>query len=144
MGFVFMRSRSWRSQAVAVALLAIQLGVSALGVIGMCVDRPHTHGGIPAPDCLMHTSQPASTAPEASNHGHHHQHESGTPTNSAQLTCSCSSDPLTLLTTEIAVIPLGVPVDLPDLIALSSPERAHSAPEVRPTPLAPPPRPSLS
>ena len=33
MGFVFMRSRRWRSQAVAVALLAIQLGVSALGVM---------------------------------------------------------------------------------------------------------------
>ena len=143
MGFVFMRSRSWRSQAVAVALLAIQLGVSALGVIGMCVDRPHTHGGIPAPDCLMHTSQPASTAPETSNHSHHH-HDSNTPSSTAQLACSCSSDPLTLLTTEIAMIPIGVSVDLPNLIALSSPERAQSAPEVRPTPLSPPPRPSLS
>lgn len=126
------------------ALLAIQLGVSAVGVIGMCVDRPHTHGGIPVPDCLMHMSQPApSTAPEASNHGHHH-HDSGTPTNTAQLACSCSSDLLTLLATEIAVIPTGVSVGLPDLIALSSPERAQSAPEVRPTPLSPPPRPSLS
>ena len=144
MGFVFMRSRSWRSQAVAVALLAIQLGVSALGVIGMCVDRPHTHGGIPAPDCLMHMSQPASsTAPETSNHSHHHD-DSNTPSSTAQLACSCSSDPLTMLTTEIAVIPIGVSVVLPDLIALSAPERAQSAPEVRPTPLAPPPRPSLS
>jgi len=143
MGVVFMRSRSWHSQAVVVALLAIQLGVSALGVIGMCVDRPHTHGGIPAPDCLMHTSQPAGTAPEASNHGHHH-HDSGTPTNTAQLACSCSSDPLTLMTTEIAVVPIGISVGLPDLIALSSPERAQSAPEVRPTPLSPPPRPSFS
>lgn len=125
------------------ALLAIQLGVSALGVIGMCVDRPHTHGGIPAPDCLMHMSQPASTAPETSNHSHHHD-DSNTPSSTAQLACSCSSDPLTLLTTEIAVIPIGVSVDLPDLIAPSSPERAQSAPEVRPTPLAPPPRPSLS
>ena len=132
-----MRSRSWRSQALAVAVLAIQLSVSALGVIGMCVDRPHTHGGIPAPDCLMHT------APEASNHGHHH-HDSGTPTNTAQLACSCPSDPLTLLTTEIAVIPIGVSVGLPDLIALSSPERAQSAPDVRRTPLSPPPRPSHS
>ena len=143
MGFVFMRSRSWRSQAVAVALLAIQLGVSALGVIDMCVDRPHTHGGIPAPDCLMHMSQPASTAPETSNHSHHHD-DSNTPSSTAQLACSCSSDPLTMLTTEIAVIPIGVSVDLPNLIVLSSPERAQSAPEVRPTPLSPPPRPSLS
>ena len=143
MGFVFMRSRGWRSQAVAVALLAIQLGVSALGVIGMCVYRPHTHGGIPAPDCLMQMSQPASTADVTSNHSHHH-HDSNTPSRTAQLACSCSSDPLTLLTTEIAVIPIGVSVDLPDLIAPSSPERARSAPEVRPTPLSPPPRPSLS
>jgi hypothetical protein len=143
MGGVFMRSRSWRSQAVAVAVLAIQLGVSVLGVIGMCVDRPHTHGGIPAPDCLMHSSQPASTAPEASNHGHHHN-DSGTPTNTAQLACSCPSDPLTLLTTQIAVIPIGVSVGLPDLIALSWPQRALSAPDVRRTPLSPPPRLSLS
>ena len=42
-----MRSRSLRSHAVAVALLAIQVSVSALGMIGMCVDRPHTHGGVP-------------------------------------------------------------------------------------------------
>jgi hypothetical protein len=143
MGGVFMRSRSWRSQAVAVAVLAIQLGVSVLGVIGMCVDRPHTHGGIPAPDCLMHSSQPASTAPAASNHGHHHN-DSGTPTNTAQLACSCPSDPLTLLTTQIAVIPIGVSVGLPDLIAVSWPQRAQSAPDVRRTPLSPPPRPSLS
>lgn len=142
MGFVFMRSRSWCSQAVAVALLAIQLGVSTLGVIGMCVDRPHTHGGIPAPDCLMHVSQPGSTAPET-NHSHHH-HDSNTPSSTAQLACICSSDPLTLLMTEIAVIPIGVSVDLPDLIAPLPPQRAQSAPEVRPTPLAPPPRPSLS
>ena len=143
MGVVFMRSRSWHSQAVVVALLAIQLGVSALGVIGMCVDRPHTHGGTPAPDCLMHMSQPASTAPETSNHSHHH-HDSNTPSSTAQLACSCSSDPLTLMTTEIAAIPIGVSVDLPDLIALSSLDRAQSAPEDRPTPLAPPPRSSLS
>ena len=125
------------------ALLAIQLGVSALGVIGICVDRPHTHGGIPAPDCLMHMSQPASTAAETPNHSHHHD-DSNTPSSTAQLACSCSSDPLTLMMIEIAAIPMGVSVDLPDLIALSSPERAQSAPEVRPTPLAPPPRPSLS
>ena len=57
-----MRSRGWHSYAVAVALLIIQVSVSALGTIGMCVDRPHTHGGVPAPDCLMHNSQPAGTA----------------------------------------------------------------------------------
>jgi len=108
---VSMHRSSWGSCAVAVALLAIQVGVSALGVIDMCVDRPHTHGGIPAPDCLMHTSQPAGTAPEASNHGHHHHHDSSGPANTAQLACSCSSDPLTMLTTEIAVVPIEVSIE---------------------------------
>jgi hypothetical protein len=139
-----MQGRSWRSHAVAVALVAIQLGVSALGVIGMCVDRPHTHGGIPAPDCLMHMSQSASTAPDASNHAHHHHHDGGTPANAPQLSCSCSSDPLTLMTTEIAVFPIGVSIGLPNLVDLSSSERAQSAPDMRLAPLSPPPRPSLS
>ena len=125
------------------ALLAIQLGVSVLAVAGMCVDRPHTHGGIPAPDCLMHSSEPVSTAPEASNHSHHH-HDSSTPTNTAQLVCSCSSDPLTLLTTEIAVVQIDASIDLPDVVTLASSERAQSAPEVRLAPLSPPPRTSNS
>ena len=134
-----MSDRTWRSRAVAVALLAIQLGMSVLAVAGMCVDRPHTHGGIPAPDCLMHSSEPVSTAPDAPSHSHHH-HDSSTPTNTAQLVCSCSSDPLTLLTTEIALGPIGVSTDLPGLVALASSERAQSAPEVRLAPLSPPPR----
>jgi hypothetical protein len=138
-----MRGRTWRSHAVAVAVLAIQLGVSVLAVAGMCVDRPHTHGGIPAPDCLMHSSEPVSTAPGTSSHSHHH-HDSSTPTNTAQLACSCSSDPLTLLTTESAVVQIGASIDLPDLVTLASSERAQSAPEVRLAPLSPPPRPSHS
>ena len=138
-----MPRRTWRSRAVAVALLAIQLGVSVLAVAGLCVDRPHTHGGIPAPECLMHMSQPAGTAPEATNHSHHH-HDSGTPSNTAQLACSCSSDPLTLLTTEIAVVQIGASIDLPDLVTLASSERPQSAPEVRLAPLSPPPRTSNS
>lgn len=141
---VLIRSRSWRSHAVAAALLVVQLGVSVLGVAGLCVDRPHTHGGIPAPDCLMHNSQEVGTVPEASSHSHHHHHDGGTPTNTAQLTCSCSSDPLTLLTTEVAVVPIAAPIELLDLIALSSPERSQSAPEMRLAPLSPPPRPSHS
>jgi hypothetical protein len=123
------------------ALLAIQLGMSVLGVAGMCVDRPHTHAGVPAPDCLMHSSQPSST-PEA-RHGHHH-HDPSTPTDTAQLACSCSADPLTMLTTEIAVFPIGISIELPDLVVLTSPERAQSIPELRFAPLSPPPRPSQS
>lgn len=140
-----MRSRSWHSCAVAIALLVIQVGVSTLGTIGMCVDRPHTHGGVPAPDCLMNHTQPASTTAEASHHDHHqHQHGNSTPADGARLGCSCAADPLTLLTTEIAVVPNHISIALPDIAALSTPVQLQSASDVRITPLSPPPRPSLS
>ena len=86
-------TRRW-SPAVTMAVLAIQVGVSALGTIGMCVDRPHTHGGVPAPDCFMHQEQPADTTQAASSHGHHY-HDSRTSTDGARISCSCASDPLT-------------------------------------------------
>src|SRR4029450_5651160 len=109
-----MRTRGWRWYAVAVALLAVQVSVSALVTIGMCVDRPHTHGGVPAPDCLMHQRQ-VGDLPGHSSHRHHDQHDTGTSTNTATLACSCSSDPLTLFTTDIAVIPIDLAIELPDL-----------------------------
>jgi hypothetical protein len=125
-----------------VALLAIQVSVSALGTIGLCMDRPHTHGGVPAPDCLMH-QQMQGTEPEASHHSHH-QHDNSSSTDTARLACSCSADPLTLMTTEIAVIPGAIAVQLPNIVTASSPERTTSAPDMRLAPLSPPPRPSLS
>jgi hypothetical protein len=138
-----MRSRGWRWYAVAVALLAVQVSVSALGTIGMCVDRPHTHGGVPAPDCLMYQPQPVG-APAESHHGHHRQHGNDSPTDTARLACSCSSDPLTLLTTEIAAVPGGIAIESPLLVTASSPQPTTSAPDMRFAPLSPPPRPSLS
>jgi hypothetical protein len=139
-----MRSRGWRWYAVAVALLAVQVGVSALGTIGMCVDRPHTHGGVPAPDCLMHQQQPLGTLPDSSNQGHHHHHDNNSSTDTARLVCSCSADPLTLLTTEIAVMPGPIEVLVPLSVTTSLRERTTPAPDVRRAPLSPPPKPSLS
>src|SRR5262245_43737819 len=136
------RPRHWH--AVAVALLAVQVSVSALGTIGMCVDRPHTHGGVPAPDCLMHQQQPMGTLPDSSNQGHHHQHDSNSSTDTARLVCSCSADPLTLLTTEIAVMPGGIGVLVPLSVTTSLRERTTPAPDVRRAPLSPPPKSSLS
>src|SRR5215510_10366171 len=135
-----MRSRRWYS--VAIALLAVQVSVSALGTIGLCVDRPHTHGGVPAPDCLMH-QQTQGTEPEASHHGHHHQ-DGSSSTGTARLTCSCSADPLTMQTTEIAVIAGSIGIPLPNIATASSPERVSSVPDMRRAPLSPPPRLSLS
>jgi hypothetical protein len=142
MGRSLMRTRRRHSYAVAVAALTLQVGVSALGTIGMCVDRPHTHGGVPAPECLMHETVPDEAAPAASTHGHHHQHDNA-PRDAPRVGCSCAADPLTLLTTEIALMPTSIPVAL-DVVAPSSPERMQSAPDVRLAPLSPPPRPSLS
>ena len=134
------RSSRWY---VVMAVLAVQVSVSALGTIGVCMDRPHTHGGVPAPECLMH-QHPASTAPEASQSGHHHHHGNSSPADTARLACSCSSDPLTLMTTEIAVIPGAIGIQQPNTVTAPSSERASSAPDMRLAPLSPPPRPSLS
>jgi hypothetical protein len=139
-----MRNRGWRSSLITVAVLALQMGVSVLGTIGMCVDRPHTHGGVPAPDCLMHHSQPDSTSPETSNHGHHGEHDGGKPPDTPRLACRCSADLLTLLTAEIAVIPIGISIGSPDVAASALHERVQSAPDVRLVPLSPPPKPSLT
>jgi hypothetical protein len=138
-----MRTRGWHSHILTFAVLALQVTVSALGTIGMCVDRPHTHGGVPAPDCLMHHSQPDGTAPDTSSHGHH-QHDESSAADTARLACSCSSDPLTLMTTEIAVVPLGVSAVMPDLVVPSALERTDSTPDVRLVPLSPPPKPSIA
>jgi hypothetical protein len=138
-----MRTRRWHSYAVTVAVLILQVSVSALGTIGMCVDRPHTHGGVPAPDCLMHESEPTGTTPETSTHGHHHQHDDSTSTDTARVGCSCASDLLTLLTTDVAVVS-GLSIGLLDWVTPLSLERTQSAPDVRLVPLSPPPRPSLS
>lgn len=139
-----MRSRGWRSSFITVAVLALQMSVSVLGTIGMCVDRPHTHGGVPAPDCLMHHSQPDSTSPETSSHGHHGHHDESNSPETPRLACSCSADPLTLLTAETAVIPIGVSVSLPDVSAPARQERVQSASDVRLVPLSPPPKPTLA
>ena len=138
-----MRRPPQRWYAVAVALLAVQVSVSALGTVGLCVNRPHTHGGVPAPDCLMH-QQTQGTEPEGSHHGYHHHQDDSSSTGTARLTCSCSADPLTLQTTEIAVIAGTVAIQLPYIVTASSPERAPSVPDMRLAPLSPPPRPSLS
>ena len=138
-----MRSRGWLSSLITVAVLALQMSVSVLGTISMCVDRPHTHGGVPAPDCVMHHSQPDGTSPETSNHGHHGHHE-GNPPDTPRLACSCSADLLTLLTTEMAAIPVGMTIELLDVAAPALQLRAQSAPDVRLVPLSPPPKPALA
>jgi hypothetical protein len=86
----------------------------------------------------MHQEQPADTTQPASSHGHHH-HDSSTSTDGARITCSCASDPLTLVATEVGVL-ASAAVTLPNLVAVSSPYQSKSTPDVRLAPLSPPPR----
>jgi len=92
----------------------------------------------------MHHSQQPATPPDASHHNHQHHPDNSSSTDTARLACSCSSDLLTLLTTEIAVVPGGIGIALPLLATTSPLERTTPAPDMRPAPLSPPPRPSLS
>ena len=131
-----MRSRGWRSYAVAAILVFIHVGMSALGAIGMCLDRPHTHGGVPAPDCFMHTSQGAPRRRTPRKHSHHSHHDSAPATGSSRVQLSIRS--ADVLTTEIAVVPAGISIGLPNRRRRYR-ERTPSVPDVRPTPLSPPP-----
>jgi len=92
----------------------------------------------------MHQPQAADHEPVASIHGHHHQHGHGAPTDAARLSCSCSSDPLTLSTAEIAVIPGQPSLASPTLVEHVLPLRSQAASDVRLAPVAPPPKPSLA
>jgi hypothetical protein len=92
----------------------------------------------------MHQQQPIGTPPDASHQGHHPHHDNTSSPDTARLACSCSADPLTLLTTEIAVMPGGIGIALPLSVTTSLRERPTPAPDVRRAPLSPPPKPSFS
>jgi hypothetical protein len=49
-----------------------------------------------------------------------------------------------LVTTGVAVVTGGISVAMPNMIALSSPDRPQSVADVRLAPLSPPPRPTHS
>ena len=138
-----MRGQSRRSRFLVIAALALQVSGSVLGTIGMCVDRPHTHGGIPAPDCLMHHGETDANEPGTPHHGSHHEHQSTSP-DTARIACSCSADPITLLTAAIAVVTSPVSVGVPNLVTTLALRVPPSVPDVRPAPLSPPPRRSLA
>jgi hypothetical protein len=121
----------------------LQLGMTTVAMIGVCMARPHTHGGRAAPECATHLQQ--SPRPVSENpHAHHAEalHETGPDTR--RMTCRCSSDPLSFLVGDVGVIP--------DRIAARflSPARSTIAAftsgtnDVRIPPLSPPPRAILS
>jgi hypothetical protein len=121
----------------ALITLTFQLILTTVAALNACVDRPHRHGGVAAPDCAMHHEASASATPE-----HHHHHADGQPestSNAKQIRCRCASEPVPLLTAEAAA--LTDPVSI--LFSKSAPPIVASMPtaiDFRVAPLSPPPR----
>jgi hypothetical protein len=127
-------------RAAATLALAVQLAAAALGTVGMCLDRPHTHAGVPAPDCPMHHQQQGEAAVDPSHH-HHHGSQS---TSGAAVGCSCSADALLFLLTTPAVIAQPPVLDAPHVATAPSLFLTERVRGMRVAPLSPPPRPVLS
>jgi hypothetical protein len=132
---------------IAVLALGVQLAAAVMGTVGMCLERPHTHGGIPAPECAMHHG--ANPAEDAAHHHHHgsapangreSHHSTG---GSAAFECRCMGDVLSLLTATAVLVDPGTLTFSPDRERV--PHGADRTPaEGHASPLLPPPRPTLS
>jgi hypothetical protein len=131
------------TSATAVVTLSLQLIVTALSAVSLCLDRPHTHGGLPAQDCPMHHQhQPAAIA--EANHQHHAgAHQDATP-DASRIGCRCSSDTLLFLISDLGVFPERVLVRVPTSTGLLVTAFKTATLDLRIPPLSPPPRPSLS
>ena len=131
-------------RGVAAVTLSVQLAVAVLGTVGMCLERPHTHGGVPAPDCPMHHQQPDDTAVEPANH--HHHHESTTPSSDSEtrIGCRCASDVLSLMLATVAVVSDPAPLVVPAMRPLRLSVLVERMTDAHASPLSPPPRPTLS
>jgi hypothetical protein len=128
-------------RAAAVIALMFQVMVTSLGAISVCVDRPHTHAGIPAPDCPTH-HQSSAVAP-SNHHGHHGHAQHGTTSDTSRITCRCASDPPSFLISDIGILPHVVSVGVPTLIASPMSAIRPTTIDRRISPPSPPPRSSL-
>jgi hypothetical protein len=142
MGDTLMSSCRRFIRAAAVIALILQVMVTSLGAISVCVDRPHTHAGVPAPDCAMH-HQPSPAA--SSNHHEHHGHaQHGAASDTRRIVCRCAADPRAFLVSDIGVLPSGVSVRVPARPASPVPAVDPTAIDLRIPPPSPPPRPTLT
>ena len=95
----------------ALVTMAVQLTLAAAGTLIACANTPHTHNGLPAPDCPMHHAPDAAPSVPA---GHEHHHQSGAQTDDGgRLTCGCSSDIPAFVVVGNALIPASTPVAQP-------------------------------
>jgi hypothetical protein len=126
---------------IATITMSFQLIMMSVGALSACVDRPHTHGGIAAPDCAMHHQQPQSD-PDGmpAHHQHHGAHHGTAPaSDEVQIRCACSSDLVSYL--------VGDAAPLPDVVAAPSRRTVPAIVSFAPTPIdfalaptSPPPR----
>jgi hypothetical protein len=128
-------------RAAVVITLMFQVMMTGFGAISVCVDRPHTHAGVPAPDCPIHHQQ-SSVAP--SHHEHHGHAQPGATSNSSRIACRCAGDPLSFLISDIGVLPDNVSVRVPTLPAGPISLVRPTTIDHRNPPPSPPPRPSLT
>jgi hypothetical protein len=126
--------------------MGFQLIMMSAGALSACVDRPHTHGGIAAPDCAMHHQQPQPD-PEGmpahhQHHGTHHATNSAPASNEVQMRCACPSDLMSYLVGDAAALPDTVAAtarsSVPAIVSF-----AHTPIDFTLAPTSPPPR-SLS
>ena len=98
----------------ATITLSFQLLLTGFGALITCVDQPHRHGGVAAPDCVMHHQPSHSPDAPAATAGHHHgaphdgaPHDtaSNTASDTPRISCRCSSDPMSFLVGEAATLP---------------------------------------
>jgi hypothetical protein len=132
------------SRGVAAVTLSVQLAVAVLGTVGMCLERPHTHGGVPAPDCPMHHRQPDDAAVEPADHHHHHGSTAPSSDSDTRIGCRCASDVLSLMLATVAVVSDPAPLVVPATRPLRPSVVDERMIDAHVSPLSPPPRPTLS
>jgi hypothetical protein len=144
-----------RAAAIALATLCIQLALGPVSAARLCADLPHTHRGLPAPDCPMHDQAPEGMLPEGAEAGaatgsepmagHHHGHGGHAapeqqPAATTHVNCECSSElpPLALLDKGICPEPVAAPdaTLVAGLVAAAIPSPLN----LRLAPAPPPPR----
>jgi hypothetical protein len=129
--------------ATAVVTSMLQLAVTTVAMISVCMERPHTHAGRAAPDCAMHLQQ--SPPRDVGNpHAHHAEAHHETAPDTSRMTCRCSSDPLSFVVGDIGVIPDRISARVPSPAPSTIATVTSAAIDLRVPPLSPPPRPILS
>jgi hypothetical protein len=122
----------------ALVTIAVQLTLTTAGTPIACANTPHTHNGLPAPDCPMHHAPDTASSMPA---GHEHHHHSGSQTDDgAQLACGCSSDLPAFRIVGGAVVSTPVSVAQPASTEVTVSVATTPPLERFNSPLTPPPR----